>query len=136
MMKNQECKTLSHNVLAPVLRAAVVAVLFAKQSVAVDHPMKPGCVLVSKCYVEPQKLKPTQNARNVLPATTNAFGQPSHTLICDLFSSMPMPSSCSTESPSILKAHPALQENPEATQNNQNCIIKSFPTKKSIPTFS
>ena len=67
--------------LAPVLRAAVVAVHFAKQSVAVDHPMKPGCVLVSKCYAQPKKLKPTQNARNELKETTNAFGQPSHTLI-------------------------------------------------------
>lgn len=81
MMKNLEWKTLSHNVIAPVLRAAVVAVHFAKQSVAVDHPMKPGCVLVSKCYAEPKRLKPTQNAKNALPATTNAFGQPSHTLI-------------------------------------------------------
>lgn len=83
MMKNLEWKTLSHNVIAPVLRAAVVAVHFAKQSVAVDHPMKPGCVLVSKCYAEPKKLKPTQNARNELTETetANAFGQPSHTLI-------------------------------------------------------
>lgn len=117
MMKNQEWKTLSHNVIAPVLRAAVVAVHFAKQSVAVDHPMKPGCVLVSKCYAEPKKLKECATSNyQCFWSTITQFDLAHAALKAQLF----------------WKGTLLYKKTTEATQNNRNCTRKSFPTTKKI----